>query len=117
MSDNSGFPACRWYHLLLLHEAHGRRRDLRCFLDGAKLRFVPGDVFAQRPPDSLGVTWAYDHALQQLSLGAVRKNINKIKREFFQIVMNHQQIAVFTLEFLLIRLDLNLPLRRPLLVP
>src|ERR1700733_7381149 len=100
----------------LLHETHGRRSDLLGFLDRSVLRLIAGDIFSQRAPDALGVARTDDHALQQLSLGAIRENINKVQRELFQIMVNHQQVAVFPLQFLFVRLDLNLPLRGPLLI-
>src|SRR5690242_4231572 len=57
-----------------------------------------------------------DRAAQQLALVAVRKNVNEIQREFFQVVVNHHQIAVLPLQLLFVRLDLHLSLRWLLLI-
>src|ERR1700724_2778418 len=65
------FPAAC---VLLLHETDGRRRNVGRFLDRTELRLVTRNIFAQSPPDALRVAGADDHALQQLSLRAVRKN-------------------------------------------
>jgi hypothetical protein len=109
------------FRRILLDESHGRRDYFRCFLDLPKLRLIPRDILTQRPPYPFCVTWAHDHALQQLPLRAVRKNINKVQRELFQVVVNHHQVTVFALQLFFVRLDLNLPLlslplRRPLIV-
>jgi hypothetical protein len=103
---------------VLLYEAHVRRRPTSFgrFLDGTELGFVPRKILSQRAPDALGVSRANNHAAQQLALSAVRENIDKIQSELFQIVVNHHQVAVLPLQFLLICLDLHLPRRGLLLV-
>jgi len=102
----------------LLHETHIRSRSaaFRRFLDVPKLRFVPREILSERPPDAFGVARADDRAGQQLALRAVGKNVDKIQRELFQIVMNHHQVAVLPLQFLFVRFDLYLALRWLLLV-
>src|SRR6266571_8335432 len=59
---------------------------------------------------------ADDHAVQELALRSVRKNIDKIQRKLFQIVVNHHQVAVLPLQFLFVRLDLHLALPWLLLI-
>ena len=102
---------------LLLDETHVRwlPAPLRCFFDWAKLGFVARDIFSQRPQNALRVPGAYDHAAKQLALGPIRKDVNKIQSELFQIVVEHHKIAVLALQILLIRFDLHLPWHRPLL--
>src|SRR5205814_7701407 len=75
----------------LLHKTDGRRGagSFGSFPDRAELRFVARDIFPKRAPDAFGVSGAYDHAAEQLSLGAVRKNVDEIQREFLHVVMNH----------------------------
>src|ERR1700730_5518929 len=73
---------------VLLHEAYvGDRGRLGDFADGAKLLLVPPDIFVQRAQDSLGVSWTYDHARNQLALRHIRKDIDKMYREFFRRVV------------------------------
>src|SRR6266404_6629072 len=82
----------------LLHETDaGSGTAFRHFLDGAKLRFVAGDIFAQCAKDALGVARTDDHAFEQLALLAVGENIDKVQRKFLEIVVNHHQIAVLAL--------------------
>src|SRR5712664_2205653 len=59
---------------------------------------------------------ADDHTVQQFSLGAVRKNIDKVHGELFQIVVNHHQVAVLPLQFLFVGFDLHLALHGLLLI-
>src|SRR5579859_319616 len=99
----------------LLDETDVRRRPaLGHFLDRPELRLIASDVFAERTPNPLGMTWADDHALQQLALRSVGENIDKVQRELFQIVVNHHQVAILALQLFLIGFDLHLPLRWPL---
>src|SRR6266436_7693658 len=83
----------------LLNEAHvwRGRASFRRFFDGPKLCFVARQIFSQRAPDALGVSRADDHAVQQFPLRAVRKNVDEIHGELFQIVVNHHQVAVLPL--------------------
>src|SRR6266851_4836446 len=96
----------------LLNEAHvwRGRASFRRFFDVAELCFVARQIFSQRAPNTLGVSRADDHAVQQFPLRAVWKNVDKIHRELFQIVVNHHQVAVLPLQFLLVRFDLHLAL-------
>src|SRR5204862_6095474 len=59
---------------------------------------------------------ADDHTVQQFSLCTVRKNIDKVHGELFQIVVNHHQVAVLPLQLFLVRFDLHLTLHRLLLI-
>jgi len=54
-------------------------------LNRSELGFVAGDIFPQRAPDALGVPWTDNHAGEKFALRAVRKNINKIQGELFQL--------------------------------
>src|SRR6266436_1409211 len=102
----------------LLHKTHFWRglAARRRLLDGSELCLIPRDILAQRPPNAFRVCRVHDHAAQQLPLRSIRENIDKVQRELFQVVVNHHQIAVLSLQLFLIRLDLYLTLRRPLLV-
>src|SRR5712692_4851995 len=86
------------------------------FFDGAELRLVARDILSEGAKDALGMAGADDHAFEQLALRAVGENIDKVQRKFLEIVVNHHEIAVLALQFLLVRLDLYLPLHRLLLV-
>src|SRR5580765_5801935 len=100
----------RWFLRRLLHEADGGSRAgaFGRFLDGAKLGFVAGKIFAEDAPDASGVAGADDDAAEQFALSAVGKNINEVQRELFDIVMNHHQIAVEALQLFFVGLDLHL---------
>src|SRR5215472_9185832 len=101
----------------LLHKSHIRRGPaLRRLFDRPELGFIPVQILPERSPDAFGVPRADDRAAQELPLRTVRKDIDKIEREFFQVVMNHHEVAVLPLQFLLICLDLHLSLRRLLLI-
>src|SRR2546428_12645215 len=63
----------------LLHETDvGGGAAFGHLLDGAELRFVTGDIFAQRAEDTLGLAGADDHAFEELALLAVGENIDKV---------------------------------------
>src|SRR5205807_6916930 len=76
----------------------------------------PREIFSQRPPDALRVSRTEDHTVQQFSLRAVGKNIDKVHGELFEIVVNHHQVAVLPLQFLLVSFDLHLALYWLLLI-
>ena len=64
----------------LLHKTHIRHRSrFRNFADGAELRLIAADIFAERPQDALGVRWTHDHARDQLALRHVRKHIDEVQ--------------------------------------
>src|ERR1700722_1172078 len=104
-------------HLRLLHEPHIRwlAAALGGLLDRSELRFMARDILPQGPPNPLRVPGAYDDAGKQLSLRPIREDVNEIQSELLQIVVQHHQIAVLSLQFLFVRLDLHLPWDCPLL--
>src|SRR5216684_9068310 len=82
----------------LLHKSHvWCRAAFGHFLDGAELRLIARDILSQCPKNPLRMTRVDDHALQQLALLAVGKNINKVERKLFEVVVNHHQVAVLAL--------------------
>src|SRR5437868_10114065 len=87
----------------LLHKANvWSWRGLRHFLDGAELRLVARNVFAESSPDALSVARADNRALQQLALGSIGENVDEIEGELFNVVVNHHQVAVRALQFLFV---------------
>src|SRR5260370_7040863 len=96
---------------LSLHETYIRSwpASFGRFFNRTELRLIPAQIFPQRPPDSFCMPRADDRAGQKFSLRAIGKNVDKIQRELFQVVMNHHQVAVLPLQFLFIRLDFHLP--------
>jgi len=107
-----------WSHQHLLHKPNGRSgvAALRSFLDRSKLRLVARNIFAKGSPDSLGMARTDDHAAQEFALRAVRKNINEVQRELLDVVMNHHQVTVESLQLFFVGFNLHLAgLRRLLL--
>src|SRR5207248_9274064 len=75
--------ACYRTSRVLLDEADGGGgAGVGHFFDGAELRFIARDIFAEGSPDTLGVAGADDHAFQQLALRAVWKDVDEVKGEF-----------------------------------
>lgn len=87
----------------------------RPFLDGSVERLKASDIFPERAPYALSVAGTDDHATEQFALGGVRKDVDEIQGELLRVMLNHHEIAVHALQFLLVGLDLNLARRRRLL--
>src|ERR1700722_10036413 len=75
---------------VLLDKSDTRRRRRYVFLDGAELRFIAGNIFAQRAPKSFRVAGPQDYAGHDLAVRRVRVDVDKVQRELFRVVMNHR---------------------------
>src|SRR5882724_11689411 len=102
--------SCFIFGWSLLNKTHCGWRSawLGSFFDGAKLRLISRNIFPEGTPDPLRVAWTHNHTAQQFALGPIRKNVDKIQRELFDVVMNHHQITVEPLQFFFFRFDLHL---------
>src|SRR5579864_4264980 len=84
---------------LLLDKSH-----IRCwpaafgrFLYRPELRLITGDILGEGAPNALRVSGTDNHAAQQLSLRAIREDVNEIQRELLQSVVQNHQIAILAL--------------------
>ncbi len=95
----------------LLYEAELRLRGgFSALTDGAELRFVAIDILAQRAPQALDVARTQNVARNQLSLGDVGEDVDKVQGELLGVVVDHHQVAVLAEQLFLIGLDLDLRL-------